>query len=119
MGLIRIEDLEVCFHVGVPDGERSQPQRLLICLEMAHDFSAAAKSDDLEGTIDYYAVSKRVIEMGKQREWRLIEALASDVADMILKEFKPESVAVEVKKMILPETRYVSVKVLKPGETAG
>ena len=114
MGLIRIEDLEVFFHVGVPESERSQPQRLLFCIEMSHDFSLAAKSDDLAGTIDYYAVSRRIIEMAKNRQWRLIETLASDASEMILKEFKPESVAVEVKKMILSEARYVSVKVVKP-----
>ena len=114
MGLIRIEDLEVQFHVGVPNLERSQPQRLLFCVEMTHDFTPAAKSDDLAGTIDYYAVSRRIIEMGKNRQWKLIEALASEVAEMILVEFKPASVAVEVKKMILSDARYVSVKVLKP-----
>jgi FolB domain-containing protein len=114
MGLIRIDDLEVFFHVGVPDQERAQPQRLLLCVEMVHDFTAAAKSDDLACTIDYYAVSRRLLDLGKNRQWKLIEALASDAAEMILNEFKPESVAVEVKKMILPEARCVSVKVAKP-----
>lgn len=114
MGLIRIEDLEVQFHVGVPDLERSKAQRLLFCVEMTHDFAAAAKTDDLAGTIDYYAVSRRIIAMGKDRQWKLIETLASEVAEMILVEYKPASVSVEVKKMILPEARYVSVKVVKP-----
>jgi dihydroneopterin aldolase len=34
---ITIEDLEVLFHVGVPDEERAEPQRLLITIGMTHD----------------------------------------------------------------------------------
>jgi dihydroneopterin aldolase len=48
---------------------------------------------------------------GKGRSWKLIETLAVDLAAMILAEFKPERVAVEVKKFVLPEARWVSVRV--------
>ncbi len=34
---ITIKDLEVRFHVGVPDDERAKPQKLLITIEMTHD----------------------------------------------------------------------------------
>jgi dihydroneopterin aldolase len=39
----------------------------------------------------------------------LIEKLAADLADMILREFKPKTVTVEVKKFVIPEARHVSV----------
>ena len=42
MDTIAIEDLEVWFHVGVPDEERAHAQRLLISVEMDLDFRAAA-----------------------------------------------------------------------------
>lgn len=109
MSKISIVDLEVFYRVGVPRSERTKPQRLLLTVEMDYDFSAAIKSDDVRDTIDYFAVCELLSEFGKDRSWKLIEKLASDVAGMILSEFKPKSVTVEVKKFPFPQTRYVSV----------
>jgi FolB domain-containing protein len=109
MDLIRIRDLEVFFRVGVPDAERARPQRLLLDVRMELDFSGAARNDDLAGTIDYFAVTQRLKSFGEGREWKLIEKLASDLAHLVLAEFAPAAARVEVKKFILPETRYVSV----------
>ena len=113
MNLISIVDLEVFYRVGVPDAERAQPQRLLLTVEMESDFSAAAKSDSIADTIDYFAVSQRLLKFGDRREWKLIEKLATDIADAILTEFKPQSVSVEVKKFVIPQARHVSVIISK------
>src|SRR5208337_88366 len=113
MSHISIVDLEVLYRVGVPDAERAQPQRLLLTVELETDFSAAAKSDSIADTIDYFAVTQRLLKFGEGREWKLIEKLAADIADTILSEFKPLSVGVEVKKFILLQTRYVSVQITK------
>lgn len=110
---ISIVDLEVFFRVGVPDTERAKPQRLLLTVEMDFDFFAAARSDDLTKTINYFAVSQRLLKFGHRRNWKLIEKLASDIADTILKEFQPTAVTVEVKKFIIPQARHVSVSVTK------
>ncbi|MEI6357513.1 MAG: dihydroneopterin aldolase [Verrucomicrobiota bacterium] len=120
MDLITIVDLEVRYHVGVPDAERAAPQRLLLTVEMRGDFTAAAAGDDLTKTVDYFAVSRRLLRLGEGRSWKLIEKLAVDIATTVLDEFSPESVSVEVKKFILPETRHVSVKVERscPDKTA-
>ena len=110
-GKISIVDLEVFYRVGVPDAERAQPQRLLLTVEMESAFAAAAKSDSLADTIDYFAVTQRLLKLGEDREWKLIEKLAADVADTVLSEFKPQSITVEVKKFPIPEARCVSVVV--------
>ena len=110
---ISLVDLEVFYRVGVPDAERAQPQRLLLTIELESDFTAAAKSDGIADTIDYYAVTQRLLKFGEGREWKLIEKLASDIADTVLKEFKPQSVFVEVEKFIIPQARHVSVSLLR------
>jgi 7,8-dihydroneopterin aldolase/epimerase/oxygenase len=109
--LILIEDLEVHYRVGVPASERAEPQRLLLCVELVHDFTEAAASDDLHRTLDYYAVTRRLLEYGQGRSWRLIETLAVQIAELVLEEFQAATVRVTVKKFILPETRYVAVHV--------
>jgi dihydroneopterin aldolase len=108
---ISIIDLEVFYRVGVPEAERVKPQRLLLTVEMGFDFSAAARSDNIRDTIDYFAVSQRLLKFGEGHSWKLIEKLAADIADMVLSEFKPERVTVEVKKFPIPEAHCVSATV--------
>ncbi len=110
---ISIVDLEVFYRVGVPDAERAQPQRLLLTVDMESDFSKAAKTDSIADTIDYFAVTQRLLKFGDGKSWKLIEKLAADIADTILSEFKPRGVTVEVKKFVIPQARHVSVAVAK------
>jgi dihydroneopterin aldolase len=112
--IITIADLEVFFRVGVPDAERAQPQRLLLTVEMETDFTAAGATDDLRQTIDYYAVAQRLQALGEGCEWKLIERLGEDIAALILREFGPQRVTVEIKKFILPQTRHVAVRLTRP-----
>jgi dihydroneopterin aldolase len=113
MSQISIVDLEAFYRVGVSDAERATPQRLLLTVEMESDFTAAAKTDSIADTIDYYAVTQRLLKFGEGREWKLIEKLAADIADTVLAEFKPLSVTVAVKKFVIPQARHVSVSLTR------
>ncbi len=110
---ISIVDLEVFYRVGVPDEERAAPQRLLLTIQMESDFSAAARIDSIADTIDYFLVSQRLLNFGEGKSWRLIEKLAVDICEMILAEFRPETVSVEVKKFPIPQAAHVSVSVVR------
>ena len=113
MSFITIVDLEVFYRVGVSDEERSRPQRLLLTIDIKFDFSAAAVSGRVGRSIDYSEVARHLFKLGESRSWRLIESVATDVAEKILSEFHPENVTVEVKKFSIPEARYVSVSLTK------
>ena len=113
MDKIIISDLEVFYRIGVTEEERVSPQRLLITVEMCRDVSAAAVSDDLTETIDYYTVTRRLLRFGDGRSWKLLEKLATDIAGLILTEFTPEIVSVEVKKFIVSEARHVAVQLTR------
>ena len=110
---ITLCDLEVRYRVGVPDAERAHPQRLLLTIELDLDVAPSARTDDLNLTINYFAVSRRLLGLGDGREWRLIETLAEEIAGLLLTEYPAQAVRVEVKKFILPETRHVSVRVAR------
>ena len=113
MDKIIINDLEVFYRIGVPEEERATPQRLLISVEMTRDVSSAAAADDLAKTIDYYAVTRRLLQFGEGRSWKLIETLAADMAKALLAEFAPDEVSIEVKKFVIPEASYVAVRVTR------
>jgi FolB domain-containing protein len=108
MSKVTIVDLEVYYRVGVPDQERAKPQRLLLTVDMSLDFAAAAVSDRLERTINYQAVADELLKFGEGRSWKLIEKLATNLADRIMVQYAPEEVTVEVKKFSIPQARYVS-----------
>ena len=109
MSRISIVDLEVFYCVGVPEQERAQPQRLVLTIDLEFDFSAAAASDRIEDTINYKAITDDLLKFGQGRSWRLIEKLAADIADFVLKRYQPKQVQVEVKKFVIPQARYVAV----------
>lgn len=114
MDTIHIHDLEVFYRVGVPDSERTAPQRLLLDIQLHLDFRSAAAADDLTKTINYFEVTQRLLKFGENRQWCLIEKLAEDIAQAILTEFHPARIRVEVKKFIIPEANYISVAIERP-----
>ena len=113
MSRISIVDLEVFYQIGVSDEERAKPQRLLISVEMDLDFTTAAMSDRLEKTINYFDVAQELLKYGNNRNWKLLEKLTANIADFIMVRFKPETVAVEIKKFPIPQARYVSITVVR------
>src|SRR3954462_9891374 len=113
MDSIQICDFEVHYRVGVPEEERAKAQRLLITVEMTYDVGRAAASDDIGHTIDYFKVCQRLEKFGEKQSWKLLEKLASDIASMVLSEFHPQSVNVEIKKFIIPQARWVSLRLAR------
>jgi FolB domain-containing protein len=113
MSKISIVDLEVFYCVGATDEERAQPQRLLITVDMSHDFASAALSDRLEKTINYFEVAQELLKFGEGRNWKLLEKLATNIADLILVKHKPQVVTVQVKKFPIPQARWVSVSITR------
>lgn len=113
MSRISIVDLEVFFSVGVSDEERAKPQRLLLTVDLNVDFSSASISDRIEKTIDYHQVVDDLLRFGDNRNWKLLEKLVANVADLIMIKYKPQSVQVEAKKFVIPQARYISVSLTR------
>jgi len=110
--IIRVVDLEVFANVGVPDAERRDRQRVLVTLEMGIDsFTHAAGTDNIAWTINYADVVEHVKVVTARRARKLLETLAEDLAFDLLKTFPIKKITIEVKKFILPDTQYVSVKI--------
>jgi dihydroneopterin aldolase len=110
--LIRVVDLEVYSHIGVPDAERGEPQRLLISLEISvGSFSQAAGTDNLAWTVNYADVVERVKQLTARRARKLLETLAEEIAADLLKSFPIKKITLEIKKFILPDAQYVSAKI--------
>ena len=98
MDTIFISELKVKTKLGVPAWERMVAQTIILDIEIGYDLSAAGKSDAIADTIDYGAVVARIHDTLKEHSFQLVEALAEHVCQLILKEFKAESVKIKVAK---------------------
>lgn len=110
---IRIEELELFALVGVSDEERAQPQRLTISLVLQPRNSFCDLGDDLARTVDYAAVCAELRRFVAGREAKLIETLANDMATHLIARFPIARVELELRKFVLPETRFVAVRVTR------
>jgi dihydroneopterin aldolase len=84
--------------IGIYDWERGVKQRLEIDLEMDVDLRAAARSDAIDDTLNYKSVAKRVLAFVESSRYQLVEALAGEIARIVLEEFKVARVKVTVHK---------------------
>ena len=111
--MIRIEQIEVLAHIGVPDDERAEPQRLTIGILFWPNKSCAELNDNIARAVNYAAVCAEVKKFVGQRRDKLIETLANALAFHLLEVFEIRRVTVELRKYILPEVEFVSVTVTR------
>ena len=110
---IHIEQLEVFARIGVPDDERSHPQRLTVSMTFWPTGQGRELGDDLGRTVDYAAVCAETKKFVQARSDRLIETLADALANHLLGMFEIRRITIELRKFILPEVEFVSVTVTR------
>ena len=87
MDTVFIRELRVNTIIGVYDWERTVRQSVVLDLEMATDIHRAAGEDALAHTLDYAAISSRLVAFMEHSEFELIETMAEQVASIVLTEF--------------------------------
>ena len=114
MDLVKIQGLTVHSLIGVFDFERHAKQRLILDVDMLTDLRLAGSTDDVNNTIDYGKVAQRLAEIADNSSYFLLEALATEMIDMILLEFKPKQVTLTVNKPdILKEAVNVAISMTR------
>ena len=93
-----IEGLEIEALIGIYDWERRIRQPLVFDIEMAFDNRIPAASDAIGDTLNYKAVSKRVVQYVSESDFGLVETLAERVAAIILEEFGVQRVRLKLSK---------------------
>jgi dihydroneopterin aldolase len=87
MDIVYIRDLKIETVIGIYDWEREIKQTVSLDLEMAHDIRRAAETDNIEDTLNYKAVAKRLISFIGDSEFLLVETMAEKCAAIVQKEF--------------------------------
>lgn len=103
---LHLEDLEIWTHIGVPDEERAQAQKLLVSLNFQIN---PPETDQISQTIDYAQVALAIADFAKSHSCQLIENLSQKLADFLQHQFAITHLELTIKKFILPNCRWVAV----------
>ena len=104
MDIVFLTDLRVETVIGIYDWEKAIRQTVAVDLEMGTDIQQAARTDDIEFTLNYKAISKRLISHIEGSKVELIETLAEQIASIVRSEFG---------------VKWVKVTLHKPGAITG
>ena len=100
MDKIYLNDLKIDTIIGVFDWEREIKQTLQFDLEMDWDIAKAAKSDDLDDTLDYGTIAKHLVSLVEASRYALIETLAEKACEMLLDKFPMPEVTLTLTKPV-------------------
>lgn len=95
---IRLRNMRFYAYHGLFPEEARLGQRFEIDVDIMGDFRRAGRDDDLDQSINYADVYKRVEEIVTQRRFNLVEALAEHIAESIGIAYAPVSLVVRVRK---------------------
>jgi dihydroneopterin aldolase len=93
---VHVHDFRVFGHHGVHDAERTAGQNFLFDVDL--DVGERGASDDFTEAVDYVEVARVVKEVSDARQFHLVEALATAIADELERRFGPERLAIRVRK---------------------
>ena len=88
IGKITLKGLRYQIKIGITEEERKQPQSVLIDLQLYLDITKAVATQDIEETVNYSAVQKKVKAFLENKEYVLVEKLSADLVNVLLSEFE-------------------------------
>lgn len=114
--LIRLTGLSFYGYHGVLPAEREVGGMFEVDCELEVDLAEAGHTDRLTDTIDYEAVFNCIRDTVQETSFSLLEALAEQLATLILDKFPAYRVTLHVRKMRPPipgQLKYIEIVVTR------
>ena len=97
-----VRGLEFEGNHGYSAAERRGTRRFRVDLKLELPLAAAAMSDRIADTVDYWKVSEIVVALGTKSTFKLLEALAGAIASKIQELYPRAAVTIELEKLAPP-----------------
>jgi len=97
-----VRGLEFEGNHGYTAAERRGTRRFRVNLTIELPLAAAAASDRIADTVDYWKVSEIVVALGTKSTYKLLEALAGAIAAKIQELYPKVAVRIELEKLAPP-----------------
>lgn len=112
MDIIFLQELKIKTLIGIYPWERNVAQTIQLDLEIALPTSQACLTDNFEDTLDYALVVQRIKEILSQKHFNLLEALAEQIAQIVLVEFKSPWTRISVAKLdAIPGVKKLGIRI--------
>ncbi len=98
MATIRITDLKLKAIIGINPWERKNKQDVIINLTLDFDASKASQSDNIQDTVDYKTLKKRILLLVKGSKFFLLEKLVEEVLNLTMQDPKILKATVRIEK---------------------
>ena len=119
MDIIFIRELRAEAWIGIYEWEKLRPQTLDFNLDIGLDTHRAGESDNIRDTVDYGKVVERIHADLKVQHFKLLEALAEHISQVILHDFKAQWVKISVAKIAhIRGVKMVGVTITRSREAA-
>jgi len=101
--LIALNQMVFYAYHGVYDSEKELGQRFIINFKAELDYNQAAVNDDLEQTVNYGEIYKKIEEIFKAKKYNLLESAAYNIIKGLFNKFPGlEFIEIEIKKPAVP-----------------
>ncbi|WP_456380168.1 dihydroneopterin triphosphate 2'-epimerase [Thiolapillus sp.] len=98
MVTIRIKNLRLRTYIGFNDDEMCKRQDVVVNVRFSYKADEAAETDDVKYAVNYRTITKEIIAFVEDGRFMLLERLAADVLDLVMKHELVSSAEVEVDK---------------------
>lgn len=95
---IVLTGLKISCIIGIFDWERKQKQNVLIDLKIPCDVRKASQRDNIADAVDYKKIAKTTIAFVEKSDFQLVETMAENLADLLLRTFKLSEIELSVSK---------------------
>ncbi len=97
--IIRIKNLRTDAVIGVYKWEQHKKQPLVINIKIQYDAEKAVENDKIADAVDYFTISKKILEGIEKTNFELLEKLVSFILDIIMENELVNYARVEVDKV--------------------
>jgi len=114
---IELRGLRILGVHGVLAEEQARLQPFEVDLDLEADLGVAGRSDRLEDTVDYGALSERVATVVREERHALLERLAERIAETALADRRVTAVTVTLRKLRPPvpeDLGTAGVRIVRP-----
>jgi dihydroneopterin aldolase len=93
-----LEGMQFFGHHGDIEAERSLGSRVYVDVEISADLATAGRSDALDDALDYVRCYELVRGVVEEHQYKLLEAIAENIAAALLQQPRADAVRVRVAK---------------------
>lgn len=116
-GMLGIHQLQIPCIIGIHPEERKQEQTIIVDVKIKVDLARCIMSGRMQDTVDYVQIAQLCTQLAQEKQYLLVETLASDILAQCLHRFQSVWAWVRIQKpSAIPLAAYAYVELERDRE---